>query len=451
MTELLPTLRLAGPVVLAEIGWMSMGIVDTVMVGPLGPAAIGAVGMSSSLFIAVAIFGMGIMLGLDTLVAQSYGANRLDDCARWLQHGTCLGLGVGPPIMLLCYAGLSTIDSWGLHAAVRDLAAPYLRVIVLSTLPLLLYATFRRYLQGIHLVRPVMYALVTANLVNALANWTLIYGRLGAPALGIEGSAWATVLARVYMALFLFVTILREHRRRREVQPHVPFRFDPGRVRRLVTLGVPAAAQVTLEVGVFAAASALAGQLDPVSLGSHQIALNIAALAFMVPLGVSSAAAVRVGHAVGARDVHRAVRGGWTALAAGVVIMAGIGTLLLVFPVPMLRVFTNDPQVIDTGVRLLAIAGAFQVFDGTQAVATGVLRGIGDTRTPMIMNIIGHWVLGLPAGYVLCFRRGWGVTGLWIGLSIGLVFVALLLTFVWHRKTARFQFPEHAPALPDLL
>ena len=451
MTELLPTLRLAGPVVLAEIGWMSMGIVDTVMVGPLGPAAIGAVGMSSSLFIAVAIFGMGIMLGLDTLVAQSYGANRLDDCARWLQHGTCLGLGVGPPIMLLCYAGLSTIDSWGLHAAVRDLAAPYLRVIVLSTLPLLLYATFRRYLQGIHLVRPVMYALVTANLANALANWTLIYGRLGAPALGIEGSAWATVLARVYMALFLFVTILREHRRRREVQPHVPFRFDPGRVRRLVTLGVPAAAQVTLEVGVFAAASALAGQLDPVSLGSHQIALNIAALAFMVPLGVSSAAAVRVGHAVGARDVHRAVRGGWTALAAGVVIMAGIGTLLLVFPVPMLRVFTNDPQVIDTGVRLLTIAGAFQVFDGTQAVATGVLRGIGDTRTPMIMNVIGHWVLGLPAGYVLCFRRGWGVTGLWIGLSIGLVFVALLLTFVWHRKTARFQFPEHAPALPDLL
>ena len=131
--------------------------------------------------------------------------------------------------------------------------------------------------------------------------------------------------------------------------------------------------------------------------------------------------------------------------------MAIVGTTLFVFPVPLLRVFTNDPNVIDIGVRLLAIAGAFQVFDGTQAMATGVLRGIGDTRTPMIMNVIGHWVLGLPAGYVLCFRRGWGVTGLWIGLSIGLVFVALLLTFVWHRKTARFQFPEHAPALPDLL
>ncbi len=444
-------LRLAGPVVLAEIGWMSMGIVDTIMVGPLGPAAIGATGMSSSLFIAIAIFGMGIMLGLDALVAQSYGANRIDDCVRWLQHGICLAIGIAPPIMLLSYAGLSTIDSWGLHEEVRRLAAPYLQVIVLSTLPLLFYATFRRYLQGIHLVRPVMYALMTANLVNAFVNWVLIYGRLGAPALGVTGSAWATVLARVYVAAFLFITILREHRRRRDLQPHVPFRLDSDRIRRLARLGVPAASQVTLEVGVFAAVSALAGRLDPVSLGSHQIALNIAALAFMVPLGLSSAVAVRVGHAVGARDAHRAVREGWTALAAGVAIMAIVGTTLFVFPVPLLRVFTNDPNVIDIGVRLLAIAGAFQVFDGTQAVATGVLRGIGDTRTPMIMNVIGHWVLGLPVGYVLCFGRGWGVIGLWIGLSIGLVFVAVVLTVIWHRRTARFQLPEHAPGLPDLL
>jgi MATE family multidrug resistance protein len=444
-------LRLAGPVVLAEIGWMSMGIVDTIMVGPLGAAAIGATGMSSSLFIAVAIFGMGIMLGLDTLVAQSYGANRLDDCVRWLQHGICLAIGVAPPIMLLSYAGLSTIDSWGLHEEVRDLAAPYLQVIVLSTLPLLFYAAFRRYLQGIHLVRPVMYALITANLVNAFVNWVLIYGRLGAPALGVTGSAWATVLARVYMAAFLFITILREHRRRRDLQPHVPFRFDSDRIRRLVRLGVPAASQVTLEVGVFAAVSALAGRLEPVSLGSHQIALNIAALAFMVPLGLSSAGAVRVGHAVGARDMHRAVRAGWTALAAGAAIMAMVGMTLLMFPMPMLRAFTNDARLIEIGRGLLRIAAAFQLFDGTQAVATGVLRGIGDTRTPMIINVIGHWVLGLPVGYALCFWRGWGVSGLWIGLSIGLVFVAVVLTIIWHRRTARFQLPEHAPGLPDLL
>jgi MATE family multidrug resistance protein len=191
-------------------------------------------------------------------------------------------------------------------------------------------------------------------------------------------------------------------------------------------LGVPAASQVTLEVGVFAAVSALAGRLDPVSLGSHQIALNIAALAFMVPLGLSSAAAVRVGHAVGAGDKRRAVHAGWTAFAVGATITGIIGVTLIAAPMPMLRVFTSDPQVLFIGARLLRIAAAFQLFDGTQAVATGVLRGVGDTRTPMILNVIGYWVFGLPVGWILCFRYGWGVAGLWVGLSIGLISSRLL-------------------------
>jgi MATE family multidrug resistance protein len=195
--ELLPMLKLAGPVILAEIGWMSMSVVDTIMVGPLGPAAIGATGMSSSLYLAIAVFGTGVMLGLDAVVSQSYGAGRLDDCVRWLQHGVLLALIVSPAVMIVFYAGLLGIGALGLHAQVQALAMPYLRVVALSTPPLLLYATFRRYLQGIHAVRPVMFALVSANLVNVAANWMLIYGRLGAPALGVEGAAWATVAARV--------------------------------------------------------------------------------------------------------------------------------------------------------------------------------------------------------------------------------------------------------------
>jgi MATE family multidrug resistance protein len=435
--ELVPMLKLAGPVVLAEIGWMSMGIVDTIMVGPLGPAAIGATGMSSSLFFAFAVFGMGVMLGLDALVAQSYGAGRLDDCVRWLKHGVVLAVLVAPVIMLVFYTGLLGIGRLGLHEEVRSLAMPYLRVIPLSALPLLLYATFRRYLQGIHAVRPVMLALVTANLVNAAANWVLIYGHLGAPPLGVEGAAWATVAARVYMAAFLFIAISRVHSARGDAHPHVPFAFDWQRVRALVALGVPAASQITLEVGVFAAVSALAGRLDPISLGAHQIALNIAALSFMVPLGLSSAGAVRVGYAVGARDARRAVHAGWTAFGVGAAIMTAIGISFILVPRPMLRAFTDNQQLLDIGVRLLAIAAAFQLFDGTQSVATGVLRGVGDTRTPMMMNVIGHWVFGLPIGYALCFWSGWGVTGLWVGLSIGLTFVAVVLTMVWHQKGQR--------------
>jgi len=356
LRELPPLLKLAGPVILAEIGWMVMGIVDTMMVGPLGPAAIGAAGLGSGVFTAIAIFGMGLMLGLDAYVSQTHGAGDEAECRRWLHSGVWLAAMVGPPIVALTWLVYASLEAWGLHPEIRVLVGPYLRGLSWSAIPLLFYAAFRRYLQGMHLVRPVMLALVTANLINALGNWILIYGHLGAPTLGVEGSAWATTIARTWMAGFLLVAITLEHRSRLDRQPHVPWALDFARIKRLVALGFPAASQVTLEVGVFAAATALAGKLDPVSSGSHQIALNIAALAFMVPLGLSSAGAVRVGHAIGARDESRAVLAGWTALATGAVIMAIIGLVLFLWPTVLISAFTTDQRVIDIGVRLLAMA-----------------------------------------------------------------------------------------------
>ena len=419
---------------MAEIGWMSMGIVDTLMVGPLGPAAIGATGMSSAVFTALAIFGMGLMLGLDALVSQAFGARRIEECVRWLHQGVALASVAAPVVMALTWVAFATVDWWGLHPDIRVLVASYLRVISLSAFPLLLYAALRRYLQGRHIVRPVMAALISANLVNAGANWVLIYGRLGMPALGVQGSAWATSIARMYMALFLLGTIYWVHRHDPE-HPRIPFAVDAARMKRLIAIGFPAASQITLEVGVFAAAMMLAGRLDPIASASNQIALNVVSLAFMVPLGLASAAAVRVGHAIGAGDARRAVRTGWTALALGAAVMVALALVLIAWPEPMLRSFTSDVRVIDIGVRLLAIAAAFQLFDGTQAVATGVLRGLGETRTPMIVNVIGHWVFGLPSGYALCFVFGWGVTGLWVGLSIGLVIAGMALTVEWGRRT----------------
>lgn len=425
-----------------------MGIVDTMMVGPLGPAAIGATGLGSGVFTAIAIFGMGLMLGLDALVSQAYGAGQRDECVRWLHHGVSLALATGPVVMLLTWLAYLSLDRWGLHPDIHVLVERYIRVIAAGAWPLLLYAAFRRYLQGIHVVRPIMLALVSANIVNAAVNWLLIYGNLGFPALGVEGSAWATTAARVYMAGFLYVAIRRQHRRaaRDRVAAglawRVPFSFEPERLRRLVALGLPAAVQITLEVGVFAAVTGLAGKLDPVASGSHQIALNLAALAFMVPLGMASSGAVRVGHALGARDPRRAARAGWTALAASSVLMVAMALVFFLLPVPLLRAFTDDVRVINIGVSLLAIAAAFQLFDGAQAVATGILRGSGDTRTPMITNIVGHWVLGLPVGYALCFTLGWGVAGLWVGLSLGLVFVSAILTVVWWKRARVMQNAE---------
>ena len=431
---------LAAPVVLAELGWMTMGLVDTVMVGAISAEAIGAVGMGTSLFMGVCIFPMGLLLGLDTLVSHAFGAGRIDECHRWLLHGLLTSVALSGPVVLLLLWMNSGLDAWGLDPAVLRLARPYLEILTWSVLPLLLYASLRRYLQGMGIVRPVMAALATANLVNVAVNWVLIFGKLGAPALGVAGAAWATVFSRVVMAGFLMMVVITRERARRPGLFEVRLRIELSRLRRLWALGLPAAAQVTLEVGVFAAATALAGRLAPVSLAAHQIAINIAAFTFMVPLGVASAGAVRVGHAVGRKDAAAAARAGWTALLFGTLFMSMAAAAFLAMPSFLIGAFTIDRRVLDIGVSLLLVAALFQLFDGVQGVATGVLRGLGDTRTPMLWNLAGHWFIGLPLGYALCFIYGYGVIGLWWGLSIGLVICGIALLVVWARKIRRLTF-----------
>jgi multidrug resistance protein, MATE family len=369
--EFRPMFTLALPVVLAELGWMAMGLVDTLMVGRISAEAIGAVGIGTSLFMGVSIFGIGLLLGLDTLVAQAYGAGRVDECHRWLVHGLVLSVIMTGPIVAIFLLLGRWLEAWGLHPDVLRLAEPYVRILAWSVLPLFLYAAFRRYLQGMGIVRPVMIALFTANIFNVFANWVLIFGNLGAPAMGVRGAAWATVIARVGMALSCWASSCTASGASGRGCAETPLSIEAARMRRLVALGLPAATQITLEVGVFAAATALAGRLAPASLAAHQIAINLAAFSFMVPLGVSAAAAVRVGHAVGARDMPAASRAGWTALLFGTLFMAGAAVVFLTIPHWLIGEFTEDPAVLAIGVTLLGVAAIFQLFDGIQAVATG--------------------------------------------------------------------------------
>jgi multidrug resistance protein, MATE family len=393
--------------------------------------------VASILFFAIAVFGMGILLGLDTVIAQAYGAGHPTICRRWLWQGLWLGLGVSVPLAVLVWVLRQNVGLFGVHPAVQPILHRFLSIVGLSLWPLLLYAATRRYLQAIDRVRPVMVALLSANVLNALANWVLIYGHWGAPALGPDGAAWATVISRSYMALVLVAAAIGYDRAAALPLWRVPRRPAWPELVQLMRLGLPAAAQITLEVGVFALASAAAARLTPAALAAHQIALNLAGLAFMVPLGVSSAAAVRVGHAVGRRDGRGTRRAGWVALAAAVATMMVTAVTFLLVPRPLIALFTSDPGVIGIGVALLAVAALFAIFDGVQVTATGVLRGVGDTRTPMIWNLIGHWAIGLPVGWLLCFQAGWGVVGLWLGLSAGLIFVAAMLVRSWARSEAQ--------------
>ena len=433
--ELKPMLRLAVPVILAEVGWHAMGIVDTIMVGPLGPAAIGAVGTGTILYMTIMMVGFGTLLALDTFVAQSFGAGRIDDCHRWLFAGAQLAMILTVVLMLVGVGAIALLPQLGLHADVLALIDPYMTHLLWSTAPLLAYVVFRRYLQAMNLARPVLIALVFANLVNVAANWLLIYGHWGFPALGVVGAAYATVFSRLVLAVILFGVIwLREHDTPSGLHD-VPFRWDPVRVRQLVRLGSPAAGQILLEVGVFAAASALAARIAPAAVAAHQIVLNVVGLIFMVPYGISSAAAVRVGQAAGRRDAHGVRVSGAVALALATAAMSASALLFAGAPRPLLRLFTTDSGVIEIGVGLLLVAAVFQLFDGMQTVTTGALRGIGNTHVPMVVNLFGHWALGLPLAYYLCFSRGWGVQGLWAGLALGLIVIGSTLFGVWLRAS----------------
>ena len=429
-----PMVRLAVPVVLAELGWMVMGLVDLVMVGRLGPAAIGAVGIGNVLFIAATILGIGLLLGLDTVVSQAFGAGDLDRCHRALVQGLYLALGLAPPLMAAIWFGAGQLGAWGVDPAVTPQAGAYLGVIVWSVPFLLLFTALRRYLQAMNVVVPIAVALVVANLVNLAGNWVLVYGRLGARPIGVVGSGWATFLARASMLAILAGAALYHELRNRVGLRRVPLGLDRELMGRLLALGWPIAGQFVLEVGVFAVATVLAGKLGAIPLAAHEVVLNLCSLTFMVPLGISEAGAVRVGQALGRGDAAGSVRAGWSAFLLGTGFMAGSMLILLLVPRTILGVFSTDSRVLAAGLPLLMIAGLFQVFDGLQVVATGVLRGAGDTRTPMIVGIVAHWVIGLPIAWTLAFAAGWGVVGLWVGLGTGIVVLGVALLTAWTIK-----------------
>jgi len=295
-----------------------------------------------------------------------------------------------------------------------------------------------------------MAAMISANLVNILINWILIFGNLGAPALGVSGAAWATVISRTYMAMFLFAAVLLSRDKEGGRLLGELFRFEPSEYLVVLKLGFPAAVQLLVEVGVFAAVTVFASWLDVTSLAAHHIVLNIASFTFMVPQGISSAAAVVVGKSLGAGDYRQAGIDGWTTLGLGIVFMGCAALAFLVLPGTLLRFFTSDPQVVALGTSLLMIAALFQVFDGCQVVSIGLLRGLGNTRTAMISSLVVHWGMAMPACYFLCFIVDLGVIGLWIGLCGDLMLIACWLIWKWHHTIRGLQATlSAAPGFPE--
>ena len=415
---------LAVPVTLVQLGMMTMGVVDTMVVGHYSPTALAGVAVGAVYAYAIGSFGMGVLLGLDPIVSQAVGAGDDAAVARGFQRGLVLAgaLGVLAYLVLLPAAGV--LRALGQAPEVVAVAAPFVRVQAPSLVGFFLFVALRVTLQAQGHMRPIVITIVAANLLNAALDLVLVYGLAGAPRLGAVGAGIASAIARVVMALLL--AGLAWPRLRPWMGRH------PGVLRaapfsRLLQIGLPIGIQYELEYGAFAAVALVMGRLGTTALDAHQIAINIASLTFMVPLGVSSAGAVLVGRAVGAGDPAGARRAAVAALAAGGAFMAVSACVLRFAPAVLARAYTGDAAVIALACTLIPIAGVFQVFDGIQVVSIGVLRGAGDTRTPLFVNLAGYWLFALPLGLWLGFGRRLGPAGLWWGLVAGLVAVALVL------------------------
>lgn len=428
--ELGAMLRLALPMVAVQLGQMLMGVVDTVMVGRVSAEAIAAVALGNLYFWGAAIFGLGVLLALDPVVAQAVGARDPVAVARGVQRGLVLSLALSLLAMALLWPARPVLGMLRQPLAVADIAGAYTRITALGMVPFYAYSALRQSLQAIRRLTPIVGAMVAANIANVGLNYVLIFGKLGFPPMGAVGAAWATSVCRWLMLGLLVAGAWQA------LRPQlIPFRREAlswPPLRRMLVIGAPSCGQYQLEYGVFAVVGVMMGWLGTVELAGHQVALNLASLTFMVPLGVSAAAAVLVGHAIGRGDPAEARRAAAAALTCGVGFMAISGAVMLTVPHLLARAYTTDAAVAAMAGSLIPIAGVFQVFDGTQVVSIGILRGTADTQTPMVVNVLGYWLVGLPISAALGFATDLGPRGLWWGLTAGLILVALVL--VWRVR-----------------
>jgi MATE family multidrug resistance protein len=426
--------QVAAPVVLINLGVQAMGVVDTLMVGKLGGAAIAAVALGNFYFFNVSVFGIGLLFALDPVVSQAYGAGDQEGVARGVQRGLLLGGLVSILVMLALMPGEWLLGALNQPPEVIRETAVYTRRRLLGTIPFFAFAVMRQTLQAMGTVRPILIAAFIANVINAIANWLLIFGNAGAPALGVEGSGYATAISTWAMAAllaFMAWPMLRDLVRpwRRESLVWAP-------MSRMLRIGVPIGIQWFFEGFAFGLTALFMGWMGTASLAGHEIALNMAAMTFMVPLGISGAAAAVIGRAIGRGAMETARRDALAAIVCGVGFMCISALVFILAPARLTALYTTEAATVAVAVALIPLAGWFQVFDGLQAVTSGVLRGTGDTRIPAVLHMVAFWGVGIPLGYYLGFHTALRERGLWIGLVAGLAVAALLQSV---RVYARLQ------------
>lgn len=441
IAEARATLSLAWPMVLTNLAQNAMTTTDVMMMGRLGPDALAAGTLGYNLYFAPLIFGLGLLLATSPMMATALGRklHAVRDVRRTVRQGLWLAIAVSLPIWLLLWQSESILLWMGQDPELARIAGSYVRTLQWAALPFFGYIILRSFISALE--RPgwalgIMFVMVA---FNVLANWALMFGNLGFPALGVPGSGIATTISSTLMFLGLALVVSVERNFRRYQLFGRFWRADWPRFFELIRLGLPIAGSMTFEVTIFNAAALLMGLISAPALAAHAIAIQIASISFMVPLGLSQTATVRVGRAFGAQNLDGITRAGWTAFVMCIAFMALMALLMITIPELLIGAFLDldlpeNAEVIGLAITFLAFAGLFQIFDGAQAVAAGMLRGLHDTKVPMVYSLLGYWGLGMTSSVVLAFTLGMAGPGIWIGLVSGLAIVSVLLYVRWLRR-----------------
>lgn len=443
--ELRSLLALAAPLVLAQLAQNGMGFVDTLMVGRLGASALAGMALGATIFQTVSIVSVAILLSVGPQVAQAVGAKRWDDAGKAARQGLWLALAISIPGVVLFVNAGAVLHAVGMGPSTADAAGEYLRAIAYGFPAMVALTALRGFLEGQGDTRPIMLIAFVGVGLNVFANDTLIFGKHGFPALGLVGAGYATsVVFTTMLALAAAFVSWRYARYRVFAGLRRP---DLGTIRELFRVGWPISVTLGFEVGLFSAAALVMGHFGAAALAGHQIALQSASMAFMVPLGVAIATGVRVGQAAGGGDLLAVRRAGSLGIAVAASFMVLTATVFWTLPrlVIGLYVRMSDPanaEMIRYATQFLAVAGLFQVVDGIQVAASGALRGLKDTRVPMLLTLVAYWLVGMPVALVLAFPLGVGPRGLWFGMVVALALAALLLTTRFARRSRPTPTPE---------
>ena len=443
--SMLPTYRadikanflLAYPVMISMLGQVMTGVADSIMVGWTGATPLAASSFANIFFTLPLFFGVGVSYAITPLVAEAHGAHNDKSIIETLRNGFLINMITGVVLVALVFAIEPTLHLMSQPTEVVTLAIPYLRIVILSIIPTMMFQTFRQFAEGMHKTRMAMVIVIVSNLINIALNYILIYGKFGFPEMGLNGAGLATLIARVVMGIWMMLYVYYS---KHFTSYRAGFRighYSKQLINKMLHIGLPAGTQFIFEAGAFGFSAVMMGWIGTTALAAHQIAINLATISYMTTSGLGAAATIRVAHFLGQRDIQTMRRVGFVMIGMAAFVMAVWGVLFIVGKRALPLLYIQDEAVLAMAAPLMIIAGFFQMSDGMQVVCAGALRGLKDVKVPSVLIFVAYWVIALPLGYWLAFHLDYGANGIWIGLLIGLTITATLMIVRFNSLSKR--------------